>query len=430
MAEPFRIGIAGLGTVGAGVVEILQSNAGLIAKRAGRPIEIVAVNARDKAKDRGVDISGYDWIEQAEDIASADVDAVVELIGGSEGPAYDLVKAALASGKGVVSANKALLAHHGSEFAKLAEENDAGLAYEAAVAGGIPIIKAMREGLAANKISAVYGILNGTSNFILTKMRETGRDFDDVLKEAQDLGYAEADPTFDVDGVDAGHKVCLLASIAFGVYPEFDRVVMKGIREITSEDIRFADEFGYRIKLLGVAKDRDGLINISVQPCLVPESSPLGAIEDAYNAVYVEGDFVDTPLLTGLGAGKGPTASAVVADIIDLARGLTVPAFGIPTSDLKEAEFIAPGIVEHRFYLRLSVKDQPGVIADVSAILRDHDASIATMIQDGRDPGQPVTVVLTTHGVKRENIEKACALIGALECSVTEPYLMRIEGQL
>lgn len=430
MADPFRIAIAGLGTVGAGVVEILQKNSELLAQRAGRAIEIVAVNALNKDKDRGVDVSDYDWIDAAQDIANVAADTVVELIGGSDGAAYDLVKAALSGGKNVVTANKALVAHHGTELAKIAEENGASLNYEAAVAGGIPVIKAAREGLGANNITSVHGILNGTSNFILTKMRETGRDFDDVLKEAQDLGYAEADPTFDVDGIDAGHKICILGSIAFGVHPEFDKVRTAGIRCISSTDIKFADEFGYKIKLLGIAKDRDGEINISVEPCLVPKSSPLASVEDAYNAVFLEGDFVDTPLLTGLGAGKGPTASAVVADIIDQARGLKVPTFGIPANDLKKPVFIDPGKIAVRYYLRLDVIDQPGVIADVSAILRDHDISIESMAQHGRDPGQKVSVVLTTHDVMHEKIETACDLISKLEHCVDTPMLMRIEDEL
>lgn len=430
MADPLRIGIAGLGTVGAGVVEIVQKNGDLLAQRCGRAIDIVAVNARDKAKDRGVDLSSYEWADDAQGLAELDLDVVVELIGGSDGPAYDLVKAALSKGISVVTANKALVAHHGAELAELAESNGASLAYEAAVAGGIPIIKAAREGMAANRIRAVYGILNGTSNFILTKMRQTGRDFDDVLKEAQDLGYAEADPTFDIDGVDAGHKICILASIAFGVVPDFDKVRMSGIRHVTSTDITFADEFGYKIKLLGIAKDHDGEINITVEPCLIPKTSPLGAIEDAYNAVYLDGDFVDTPLLTGLGAGKGPTASAVVADIVDIARGLKVPTFGISVKNLAAPKFIDPGTIKMSYYLRLSVTDQPGVIADVSAILRDHEISIESMAQHGRDPGQPVSVVLTTHAARQEMLEKACDLIAKLDHCLDAPRYMRIEEDL
>ena len=244
------------------------------------------------------------------------------------------------------------------------------------------------------------------------------------------MGYAEADPSFDIDGVDAGHKICILASIAFGVKPRFDRVRMQGIRHITSTDINFAGEFGYKIKLLGIAKDRDGEINISVEPCLVPASSPLGAIEDVYNAVFVEGDFVDTPLLTGRGAGAGPTASAVVADILDLARGLNVPTFGVPASALSEPKFTDPDKIAVRYYLRLNVLDQAGVIAEVSSILRDHNVSIESMAQHGRDPGQPVAVVLTTHDVEHGKITKACDLIEKLEFCVEKPCLMRVEDEL
>ena len=431
MAQPYRIAIAGLGTVGAGVVEILQKNADLLSRRSGRAIEIISVSARSKDKDRGVDLSSYEWVDDMQDLVDpAKIDAVVELVGGSDGPAYDLVKSALSKGISVVTANKALVAHHGLELARLAEDNNAALAYEAAVAGGIPIIKAAREGLAANKIKAVYGILNGTCNYILTQMRETGRDFDDVLKEAQELGYAEADPSFDIDGVDAGHKICILASIAFGVQPEFEHVRMQGIRHLTSTDISFASEFGYKLKLLGIAQDRDGEINVAVEPCLVPNHSPLGAIEDVYNAVYVDGDFVDTPLFTGRGAGKGPTASAVVADIVDLARGLNIPTFGIPADQLVKPRFIDPGKLEVSYYLRLRVLDRPGVIAAVAAILRDHEISIESMSQHSHDPNQPVNVVLTTHQTRQSAIEESCRLIAALEACTEEPCLMRIEEDL
>lgn len=426
MAEPFRIAIAGLGTVGAGVVEIVQRHGDLLEARAGRRIEIVSVSARDASKDRGVDLSAYDWKENPQD-SLENIDAVVEVIGGSDGPAYDLVKAALAKGISVVTANKALLALHGLELAQLAEKNGAVLAYEAAVAGCVPIIKGLREGLAANKMSAVYGILNGTCNYILTKMREEGGDFESVLKEAQEKGYAEADPSFDVDGIDAAHKLCILTAIAFGVQPDFDALHVRGIREISGTDINFASEFGYRIKLLGIAHDYDGKVSQSVEPCLVPVESPLGTIEDVYNAVFVEGDFVETPLFTGRGAGKGPTASAVVADIIDLARGHKIPAFGIPAASLKPYQDMDIGQTVHSWYIRLNVLDQPGVIADVSAILRDHRISIESLIQHGRDPEQPVAVVLTTHDARRSSIMEACKEIADLPSVQEKPCVMRIE---
>lgn len=429
MPEPFRIGIAGLGTVGAGLVRIIQEHAALLEVRAGRSVEIVAVSARDRNRDRGVNLSAYRWVDDAQQLATdPELDAVVELIGGSEGVALDLVRTALANGKHVITANKALLAHHGFELALLAEEQGVSLAYEAAVAGGIPIIKAMREGFAANQIKAVYGILNGTCNYILTEMRETGRSFTEVLEDAQAQGYAEADPAFDVDGIDAGHKLCLLTSLAFGVKPDFDSLKIKGIRHIKVEDIAYATELGYRIKLLGIARQGDdGRIVQLMEPCLVPTSSPLGAVEGAYNAVYVEGDFVETPLLTGKGAGERPTASAVAADVMDLARRIKVPTFGVPAQKLQQARWAVTGETRNHYYLRLHVLDRPGVIADVSAILRDLNISISSLMQRGRDPGQPVPVVLLSHETRHADMEAACEKIGALACSVEEPCLMRIE---
>ncbi len=427
MGKPFRIAIAGLGTVGVGVVKILTQHADMITKRAGRPVEIVAVSARSK-KDRGVDLSPYKWVESTVDLSDLDgVDAVVELIGGSEGVAFDLVSASLNNGKHVVTANKALVAHHGFELAKTAEGNDVSIAYEAAVAGGIPIIKAMREGLAANEFKAVYGILNGTCNYILTQMREGGNDFKDVLDDAQKLGYAEADPTFDIEGIDAAHKLCILTSIAFGTRPDFDAMTIKGITDINATDISFATEFGYRIKLLGIARNIDGQVMQIVEPCLVPIGSPLGAIEDVYNAVYVEGDYVDTPLLTGRGAGEGPTASSVVADIIDLARGFDIPTFGVSSDDLVEAQWIDLGDTTARYYMRLNVVDRSGVIADISAILRDLDISIESMAQHGHDPGQAVQVVITTHETKQASVDSAKKKVEKLDSTLEKPCLMRIE---
>lgn len=429
MAESFKISIAGLGTVGTGVVEIIQKNQDLLAARCGRAIEIVSVSAADQSKDRGVDLSSYTWANSIDELAKG-ADCVVELVGGSEGFALDLTRYSLNAGKHVVTANKAMVAHHGFELASLAEAHDVSLAYEAAVAGGVPIIKGLREGLAANRVSGVYGILNGTCNYILTQMRETGRDFDDVLKDAQELGYAEADPSFDVEGVDAGHKICLLASLAFGVKPRFERLQMRGIRSVTSTDIAFASEFGCKIKLLGIARMVDGKINMTVEPCLVPKESPMAAIEGVYNAVLVDGDFVDTPLFTGRGAGKGPTASAVMADIIDLARGLRVPTFGVAASALKEPEFADPATIMHPYYIRLTVLDQPGVIAAVSAILRDRNISIESMLQKGRDPDQPVSVVLTTHDVPQGDVVAAVEAIAKLDIAVEPPSYMRVESEL
>lgn len=431
MAEAFRLGIAGLGTVGAGVIKVVQKNASLLAARGGKPIAITAISSRNRGKDRGVDLSAYEWVDDPQALASRnDVDAVIELIGGSDGPAYALVKKSLENGKHVITANKALLAHHGFELASLAESKGVVLAYEAAVAGGVPAIKALREGLTANRITAVYGILNGTCNYILTQMRETGRGFDAVLKEAQEKGYAEADPAFDVDGVDAGHKISLLASIAFGMRTDFKSVALTGIRHLTATDIAFAGELGYKIKLLGIAKYVDGSVIQSVEPCLVPASSPLGAIEDVYNAVFVEGDFVETPLFTGRGAGEGPTASAVVADIVDLVRGQRIPTFGVSAAQLKTLKSLDPGESISRYYLRLTVLDQAGVLADVSAILRDHKISVEGLIQRGRNPGQPVPLVMTVYETKQADIVRASKALEKLGCVVEKPCTMRIEEQL
>lgn len=423
-----RLGIAGLGTVGAGLVKIVQDNADLLSARSGRDIVITAVSARDRTRDRGVDISSYAWEDNAADLASRDdVDVVVELIGGSEGVAYDLVTAALENGKDVVTANKALLANYGFKLSSLAEEHGCSLHYEAAVAGGIPIIKGMREGLAANRISAVYGILNGTCNYILTMMRETGRGFDDVLAEAQELGYAEADPSFDVDGVDAGHKLALLSAIAFGVKPNFTKMPIQGIRDIAAEDISFATELGYKIKLLGIAKVLGDEIMQVMEPCLVPAHGPIGAIEDVYNAIYLEGDHVETPLFTGKGAGAGPTASSVMADIIDAARGIKLPVFNVPASKLEDGKWADIGKSRSVYYLRLRVLDKAGVIADISAILRDYNISIESLIQRAQDADKPVPVVIMTHEVQHSDMMAALEKIENLDAIVEKPFLMRVE---
>jgi len=428
MSKAFRVGIIGLGTVGTGVVKILQQNEKIITARAGSPIEIVAVSARSKNKDRGVDLAAYDWVDAPAEMSTRDdIDAVIELIGGSEGDAYDVVYNALSNEKHVVTANKALVAHHGNILAQTAESNNVSLNYEAAVAGGIPIVKALREGLTANKVTAVYGILNGTCNYILTQMRETGRDFADVLKDAQEYGYAEADPAFDIEGIDAAHKLCILTSIAFGVKPDFDQMKIQGITQINATDIAFATEFGYRVKLLGVARNIDGEIIQVMEPCLVPINSPIGMVEDVFNAVYTEGDFVDISLLTGRGAGEGPTASSVVADLIDLARGINIPTFGIPYNDLKDAKWVDINKTQKRYYLRLNVVDQPGVIADISAMLRDKNISIEGMIQHSHDPGKPVPIVITTHKSYHGDMISAVEDIGNLNASTEKPCLIAIE---
>ncbi|MCB9942130.1 MAG: homoserine dehydrogenase [Geminicoccaceae bacterium] len=427
-ADVLRIGVAGLGTVGATTVALIHRKAALLAQRTGKDIGVVAVSARDPGRDRGIDLSGCRWHQDARDLVADDgVDLVVELIGGADGIALDVCRGALERGKPLVTANKALLAHHGAELAALAEAKGVHLGFEAAVAGGIPIVKSLREGLAANGMLRVQGILNGTCNYILTAMRESGRDFQEVLDEAQALGYAEADPSFDVDGIDAAHKLALLASLAFGGPPRFDAIHIEGIRHVSALDIAFAEELGYRIKLLGLARMTDDGLEQRLHPCMVPRAAPIAQVEGVLNAVVVEGDDVDAVMHEGRGAGGGPTASAVVADIVDIARGLILPTFGVPTDRLAD-HAIAP-MQRHRgcYYIRLMVLDRPGVLADVSAVLRDHDVSIEALIQRGRNPGQQVPIVLTSHEAEEAHMVDALAAIGRLESVIETPRMIRIE---
>lgn len=429
-ASPVRLGVAGLGTVGAGLLQLLRDNSDLISARAGRPIVVTAVSARDRKRDRGVDLGGMAWEDDPVALAGRDdVDLVVELIGGSEGHALDLVKAALTAGKPVVTANKALLAEHGAMLAELSDQHGAALAYEAAVAGGIPVIKSIREGLAGNRLSRVYGILNGTCNYILTEMRTTGRDFADVLKDAQDLGYAEADPTFDVEGIDAAHKLALLTSLAFGTVPDFPAMSIEGIRNISAVDIAYADEFGYRIKLLGVAEHVDGRTSQRVRPCLVDSDTPIAKVDGVYNAVVAEGDQVGRVVLEGPGAGGGPTASAVAADIVDIAAGRATPVFGIPAAALVAVPPYESANRRSRYYIRLNVLDRPGVIADIAGVLRDESISIESLLQraDPDDAGTAPVVVIT-HETAEGQIRAALNGLDGLESVLEQPHLLAIEN--
>jgi homoserine dehydrogenase len=429
MTQPLRIAIAGLGNVGAGTVKLLEQHAEDLARRCGRAIEVRAVSARDRRRARGVDLSAYAWHDDPLALARLpDVEVVVELIGGAEGMARRLLEASLAAGKHVVTANKALLAHHGTALARAAEARGVSLGYEAAVAGGIPIIKTLREGLAANRIERIYGILNGTCNYILTVMRQSGREFADVLADAQSLGYAEADPSFDVDGIDAAHKLAILAGVAFGCEINFAAVEVDGIRNVSAVDIAFAEELGYRIKLLGIARPTEFGIEQRVHACMVPLGTPIAHVEGVYNAVVTEGDFVGQNLCEGRGAGAGPTASAVVSDLIDIARGRSQPTFSVPAGELKRLP--ASPMARHRgaYYIRLMVVDKPGVIADVAAALRDEEVSMEAMIQRARAPGEAVPVVLTTHESEEAAMRRALARIARL-ASVTEPpHMIRIES--
>ncbi|AIB11889.1 homoserine dehydrogenase [Azospirillum argentinense] len=425
---PLKIAVAGLGTVGAGVLKLLERQADLIEQRCGRRIEVVAVSARSRGKDRGVDLSTAEWYDDPVALAAhPGVDVVVELIGGSEGPAKETVELALERGHHVVTANKALLAHHGTALAAKAEAAGLAIGFEAAVAGGIPIIKGLREGLAGNRVSEVHGILNGTCNYILTEMRTTGRDFADVLADAQKLGYAEADPSFDIDGVDAAHKLAILTSVAFGTPVDFKSVHVEGIRHVSAVDFDYADALGYRIKLLGIARRTDHGIEQRVHPCMVPKAAPIAAVDGVFNAVIAQGDFVDRVLFVGRGAGEGPTASAVVADLIDIARGRSTPTFGVPAAQLSEAQ---PSPMEARrgsYYVRLMVVDRPGVIADVAAAMRDQNVSMEQFLQRGRAPGEAVPVVLTTHDTEEAAMQRALATIADKESVVEPPRMIRIE---
>ncbi len=424
MTEPLRIAIAGLGTVGVGVLRLLAANRDLIARRAGRPIQVVAVSARERGRNRGVDLDGLDWESDATALAGlAQADVVVEAMGGAEGPAFALAQATIAANKPFVTANKAMIAHHGVELADMAEAKGVALKYEAAVAGGVPVIKGLREGAAANAIARVYGILNGTCNYILTTMEAEGRDFADVLKDAQDMGYAEADPAFDIDGVDAAHKLAILASLCFGTRLDFGTVAVAGIRDVLAADIAQARTLGFRVRLVGLAEaDEDGLFQ-RVHPCLVPEAHPLAHVAGAMNAVVAEGDFVGRLFFEGRGAGEGPTASAIVADLIDIARGETGPAFAMPVAKLAATAPADAGRRSGRAYLRLSVADKVGVLAEITAAMRDAGVSIESLIQRGEAPNGGVLVAMTTHEGPEGAVTAALSAL-ADSPSLTAPAMM------
>ena len=425
MAEPLRIALAGLGTVGAGVIRLAEANAALIARRAGRPLQIVAVSARDRTKDRGVDLSRYAWEDDMVILGERDdVDVVVELVGGSDGPALACARATIEAGKALVTANKAMIAHHGLELAAKAEAAKVALKFEAAVAGGIPVIKGLREGAAANAIERVYGILNGTCNYILSTMEDTGRDFADILAEAQAKGYAEADPAFDIEGIDAAHKLAILAAVAFGSKVDFGSVEITGIARIRAADIAQADALGYVIRLIGMAQDGNGRLFQRVQPHLVAFDHPLAHVDGATNAVVAEGNFSGRLLFQGAGAGDGPTASAVVADLIDIARGEIGAPFSVPVGELEALAPAESGNRLGRAYLRFMVADRPGVLAEITAAMRDAGVSIESLIQKGRaEAGGEVLVALVTHEGPERAVSEALRLLEGSP-SLTEPPLV------
>lgn len=424
-----RLGIAGLGTVGVGVLKILEKHADLIRARTGRDVSVTAVSARSKGKDRGVDLSGFAWEDDPVALAARDdVDLVVELVGGSDGAAKDLVEAALANNKHVVTANKALIAHHGAALADLAVNKGVALNFEAAVAGGIPIVKALKESLQANEYGRVYGILNGTCNYILTEMEETGRDFASVLKDAQALGYAEADPSFDIGGIDAAHKLAILAGLAFGYDIDFDAVAVDGIEQITAEDISLAKSLGYRIKLIGYTTLINGALEQKVGPMLVPHGTPISDVSGVFNAVAVEGDFINQCFFEGPGAGEGPTASAVMGDVIDIARGMITPPLGLVSGGRGAAQTAAKDAHFGAFYVHLMLADSPGGMAGVTSAFAANDISIASMLQRGRadEEGAPVPVILVTHETSAAKLNKAVAEIADLPANAATPRVLPI----
>jgi len=437
MTDRLKLGLAGIGTVGGGLLRLLEARGKSLSARAGRPIEVVAVSARNKRKKRNHDLSKFRFVQDPVALATdPGIDVFVELIGGEEGVAKEAVAAALRAGKHVVTANKALLAHHGATLAALAEKHGVTLNFEGAVAGGIPVVKVIREGLQGNDISRVYGILNGTCNYILTQMEREGRSFADVLKEAQSQGYAEADPTFDVGGFDTAHKLALLTSLAFGTRTNFDAVYIEGIETITPADIEAAGDLGYRIKLLGVALRTDSGIEQRVHPTMVPKDTAIAEVDGVSNCVAIDGDFVGDVMLIGPGAGSGPTASAVMSDLIDIARGHVLPPFGIKAKDLRPYKKAQMRAHEGGYYIRLSVHDRTGAFAAIAHRMAEQNISIESIVQrrpptelvgHGSRPSGPAAVVMVTHQTTEAAVRKALAAIERDGHVDAKPQMIRIE---
>jgi len=426
MPDPIRLGVAGLGTVGVGVVGMVQQNAALLAARAGRAVEIRAVSARSRGRDRGVSLDAYAWEDDPVALAKRpDIDVFVELMGGEDGPAKASVLAAITAGKDVVTANKALLAIHGQMLAEKAESANVSLRFEAAVAGGIPVVKALSEGLAGNRITRVMGVMNGTCNYILTRMENDDLPYEQVFEDARALGYLETDPTLDVGGIDAGHKLSLLSAIAFGTRVNFAGVDLEGIERVTITDIEQARDIGFRIKLLGVAQLTGRGLEQRMQPCLVPANSPLGQLENATNMVVIEGAHVGQIVLRGAGAGAGPTASAVLGDVMDIARGFRLSTFGQPATSLRKIQ-PAQASTPAAFYLRLMLKDTPGALAKVTAALAEAGVSIDRMRQYSHD-NTAAPVLMVTHKTTRADLNHALDGINATGVSLHNPVAIRIE---
>ena len=427
MTKPLRLGIAGLGTVGVGVIKIIQNKLSLLEARTGKQILISAVTAKSKTKDRGIDLSPYQWERDPASLANReDIDVFIELIGGHEGAAKEAVEIAISKGKNVVTANKALLAHHGHELALKAEENGSILRFEAAVAGGIPVIKSLTEGLAGNSIDRIMGVMNGTCNYILTRMESSGLSYAEVFSEANELGYLEADPNLDIGGIDAAHKLSILSSIAFGTEINFNGVELDGIDKITINDIHQAADMGFRIKLLGVSQMTSSGLEQRMSPCLVPTRSPLGQLEGGTNMIVIEGDQVGQIVLRGAGAGEGPTASAVVSDIVDIARGISLATFGQPAKTLKKASS-SKSQTPAPYYLRMLLHDEPGALAKITKILSQFNVSIDRMRQYGHeDENAPVLIV--THEIKHEDLMTAIQELPNTQVLKAQPLAIRIEA--
>jgi homoserine dehydrogenase len=433
MKNKINVGIIGLGTVGTGTLRILQNNADLIRHRVGVPVDVTKIAVRDLRRDRGMAVpSSLLTTDPFRVVEDPGTDIVVELIGGYQ-PAKDLILAAIARGKHVVTANKALLAAHGKEIRAAARQAGVSVGYEASVAGGIPVIKALKEALAANRILSIYGIINGTSNYILTKMTDEDRSFADVLAEAQQAGYAEADPTFDVGGIDTAHKLAILVNLAFGIDIEPNNIYTEGITAISPLDIDFGRTLGYKVKLLAIAKMHDGKVEARVHPTLVPDEYPIAKVGGVYNAIQIVGDACQDIMLYGRGAGSLPTGSAVVADIMDIGRQILVqPSRNLPETSAEEkmphVELQPMESITSLYYFRLMALDQPGVLSQISGILGQHRISIAQMIQRGRKKGGSVPLVIMTHTALERDIQKAVLQIKELSCVTEEPVLIRVEG--
>lgn len=427
MGNPLRIAVAGLGTVGAGVVRVLLDRRDELALRAGQELVIAGVSARSRQKRRSPSVENLAWFDDPLSLVRSDSDVIVELIGGEDGVALELVRTGLLAGKHIVTANKAMLSKHGADLAEIAERSGVALKFEAAAAGGIPIVKALRESLVAHGVGAIRGILNGTCNYILTQMESTGRSFQDVLADAQRMGFAEADPALDIGGGDTAHKLALLAGIAFGIRPTLAHTSIRGIADITTEDIIFANEFGCRIKLLGVARLSPEGIDQRVHPAMVKRSSPLGDVEGAFNAVVADAGEAGPFYFAGRGAGQAPTAAAVIADLVDVARGDIGPVFGRPASKLEVAQPAPENARAAAFYLRFHAVDQPGVLAEIAGKLAHENVSIESMIQRGRAPDATVTIVMITHECAPVSVESALKAIAGSDRVLSAPKMIPME---